>query len=111
MVETTQEQILKQIIVKTDSIGISRVPFKLKEQFIELAKEEFCNDYGLTLRHIWDQFVEYQMFKQQILDGNYKIALIESNSVTAPAPKEGAKGIRLMDGSVRKGVFKREKEE
>lgn len=35
-------------------IHISRVPKKVEEGFKAWAKEEFCSDYGLAFKHLWD---------------------------------------------------------
>lgn len=33
---------------------IARVPQKTKLAFMTWAKEDFCGDYGLSLKHLWD---------------------------------------------------------
>lgn len=52
------EQINKKIkdidgIIPRD-IHINRVPPKTFKRFKELAKEEFCFDYGMTMKHLLD---------------------------------------------------------
>lgn len=95
------EKILKSVITSTDSLGISRIPSQLKADFIALAKEEFCNDYGMLLRHIWDQFVEYQRLKNQILEGEFRVVVCSAEKVEVAK----AEGIKLLNGKIRKGVF------
>lgn len=34
--------------------AISRLPPKTKAQFLELAKEDFCDDFGMTLKFLVD---------------------------------------------------------
>ena len=38
----------------TESIHISRIPKQTKTEFIQLAKEEFCEDYGMCLKFLLD---------------------------------------------------------
>lgn len=96
------QKILESVVHTTDSLGISRVPAQLKADFTALAKEEFCNDYGMTLRHIWDQFIEYQMLKSRIISGEYRVQVIAPEQVT-----EKESGIKLCDGSVKKSMFQK----
>lgn len=37
-------------------LKINRVPENTKREFIELAEQEFCGDYGMTLKFIWEEF-------------------------------------------------------
>jgi len=39
-------------------ISINRMPKQTWERFIELAKSEFCGDYGMTLKALYDSYVE-----------------------------------------------------
>ena len=42
---------------KKTTIAINRIPEKYKTRFMEIAKEEFSNDYGMCLRELirtWD---------------------------------------------------------
>lgn len=50
------EEIRQRIITNRRSmdIHITRVPLPTYESFREWAKEEFCFDYGMALKHLWD---------------------------------------------------------
>ena len=50
------------------SLSISRVPTITKRDFISLANAEFAGDYGLTLKTVFDQFIEYQSMKALFFD-------------------------------------------
>lgn len=61
--ETEQEKIAREKFlahlerVKRTSISIQRIPEQYKTRFMEIAKTEFANDYGLCLRELirtWD---------------------------------------------------------
>jgi hypothetical protein len=50
------------------SLNISRVPSKTKKDFIGLANAEFAGDYGLCLKYVFDQALEYQYMKALFFD-------------------------------------------
>lgn len=41
---------------KERSLHISRVPKITKDAFVLLAEEEFCGDYGMCLKNLFDNF-------------------------------------------------------
>lgn len=52
-----EEKILEKIKENSMGIRISRVPPKTKEAFIFLANEEFCGDFGMTLKWLMDDIL------------------------------------------------------
>ena len=52
MVEEKEEK--KIIDRKHPFIYMDRVPNRTFDAFMKLAKEEFCNDYGMTLKYLVD---------------------------------------------------------
>jgi len=76
---TTLEEVKK--IAKENEmtfIKINRVPLHIKELFSQIAEQEFCNDYGLFLREILVQYLEYQKVKECLLDKEYLNLIINS---------------------------------
>jgi len=57
--------------VGVNSLYISRIPEKTKKEFQEFATAEFCGDYGMLLKHLFD------FYKGAMLSGNeaYDVAL------------------------------------
>lgn len=47
---------------KERKLFISRLPMQVKEEFIKLANEEFCEDYGMAFKHVWDNFKLWKVF-------------------------------------------------
>lgn len=45
---------IRKQIVKSNILVINRIPPKTFDQFKQLADEEFCSDYGMTLKHLID---------------------------------------------------------
>jgi len=38
-------------------IVIARIPVNTKKAFLDFAKQDFCGDYGMTLKHLLDFYV------------------------------------------------------
>ena len=49
------------------SLHISRVPPKTKQEFKDFAGQEFCDDFGMAFKHIWDSYKGVQNFEVQTL--------------------------------------------
>ena len=71
-------------------MNISRIPKDTKEKIIKLAEDEFCNDYGMTLKFLYDFYETRGMFE-------YLLKEIE-NLKQQRQPEE--KKITLLDGRV-----------
>lgn len=41
---------------------MSRVPKKTKDLFLEIAEEDHCGDYGMTLKTILDGYMLFQVY-------------------------------------------------
>ncbi len=89
------KEIAKKVFNNPNSgLSISRLPKKTKEVFINLAEEDFCNDYGMTLKFLLDYYTN----NEEIIK---RIDKLEQ--------KEESKEIKTLDGSVK--VIKEEKNE
>lgn len=56
-IENAQERIaaLREFMLQhKPDLTVYRVPLKTLEQFKQLAKDEFCDDYGMTLKWLMD---------------------------------------------------------
>ena len=47
---------------KEKRLSISRLPKNVKEEFVAFAEEEFCEDYGMCFKYVWDQFKLWKVF-------------------------------------------------
>ena len=56
MTDLTQEarSIRERIFPENPSLNIKRVPANSLKQFLKLSDEEFCSDYGMTLKALLD---------------------------------------------------------
>ena len=84
---------------KEKRLSISRVPKKTKEEFIAFANEEFEEDYGMCLKHVWDSFKMWKLYFENI---DMKLDNI-LNRVSQPN-QETTPGIKMLDGQkIQKG--------
>lgn len=58
-------------------IKISRVPINTKILFKQMAENEYEDDYGMFLKKILDDSIEYARVKECLLDKEYIKLLIE----------------------------------
>lgn len=93
--------------VKTQGIVINRVPKKIRKKFIELANEEFSEDYGVTLHWCIEQALEYQSMKVAFFENiNYKLDNI-LEIVSQNEQKEKDEVIKTLSGKELKGGKKK----
>ena len=92
---------LKQKIHEA-SIGISRVPPQTKKEFTDLAKAEFCDDWGMTL-HFLLQNCKTSMHQELIIQkiNELELRLDQLESPPTDQPKEDKKKeIKLASGRI-----------
>ena len=93
----TDEQI-KGIVLKNKEtrLNISRVPKKTREEFIEFANSEFEEDYGMTLKHVWDNFKMWKIFFENM---DYKLNnILEKVSQIENEKKPEEDSITMLNG-------------
>jgi len=84
---------------------ISRVPKQTKQIFTELADQEFCSDYGMTLRELLNQYLEYQQIKNfffNLAQLQLTIADIQNRLIAIESRNEPVeKVIKTLDGKIK----------
>ena len=93
----TNEQ-MKGIVLKNKEtrLNISRVPKKTREEFIEFANAEFEEDYGMTLKHVWDNFKMWKIFFENM---DYKLNnILEKVSQIENEKKPEEDSITMLNG-------------
>jgi hypothetical protein len=83
--------------VKKNWLVMSRVPPRVKDEFIKYANDEFCGDYGMVLKQVWEQFKEYQFMKSQLF-GNAEVKLNHIISLLENQSEPKSKEIKLLSG-------------
>lgn len=91
----TREDILKQ---KEQKLNISRIPKQTKDEFLQLADYEFCGDYGMTLKYVWDMFKMWRIFFENM---DYKLDEINQKIGNTQNEKSSdTEGKKMMGGNV-----------
>lgn len=85
---------------KETRLSISRVPIRIRENFISLANQEFEGDFGMTLKYLWDKFEDHQLFLNNF---DIKLDHIIQLSKNEQEDEEEDGVIRTMSGRVVKG--------
>ena len=70
----------KKLQENRKSLHIARIPDKTKEDFIALAEQDFCGDYGMTLKWLIDDVLsqDTRMIIASIGDHETRIQALES---------------------------------
>jgi len=94
---------IKDIILreKEKKLFISRIPDNVKKEFIEFAEKEFCGDYGMCFKSIWNNYKEWNYFMR-----NFEIKLDYIISILSKFRSAGLSDenspemdkIKLLDG-------------
>ncbi len=103
-VKNPAHKLLGKLQENRKSLHIARVPDKTKKAFIALAEEDFCGDYGMTLKWLFDDVLsqDTQMAIAKLEDHEERIQRLESTK--QPTGEESDKKFkRMLDGS-KKGV-------
>ena len=84
------------------SLHIARVPEKTKEDFITLADEEFCSDYGMLLKFLMDDMVKRdERIIFSVLDEHEKRILDLESNLKEQAPSAPNEGRKMLNGDTR----------
>ena len=112
MTDNPTKRLIERIRENKMSLKISRIPDKTKEEFIALANEEFCGDYGMAFKEVFSYYLEHHAIKAlffQNIDSklNYILEILSQTEQKEEKPK--TKSIRLVNGKrieVKKEVSK-----
>ena len=100
---------IKEIVLKDREtrLNISRVPKKIRKEFIEFAEEEFEGDYGMLLKELWEKYKDYSMIQQTFdVKLNYIIQLLENEKKSNEeevGPIKALSGKELTGGGKKHG--------
>ena len=92
-----------QTRIKRKGIIISRMPSWAKDAFIERAKLEFADDYGMCLASMIRESNEYLLLKQKFFNNQMDVQLILNNKPQEVEPEKDGE-IKAGNGRIiRKG--------
>lgn len=81
-----------------ESLRISRVPPKTKKKFMKLSDDEFCGDYGMTLKFLMDGIVDNNQAEmiEKINELESRIYTLENK----PKEEDEGKQIKTLGGKI-----------
>jgi hypothetical protein len=85
--------------VRADGIVMSRVPKRVRDNFLKLAEDEFAGDYGMTLVHLWNTFELWNTF---MVNWDFKLNHIIGilDTISSINSSNSLKKIKMMDGKI-----------
>lgn len=92
--ENKDAEFIKEVMRK-DRLSIARISPEVKQEFVQYAKEQYCDDYGAAFQAIWNYFKHDQkdmMVLDRLIDLRYRVDKLEANQ---PSTK---KTIKMLDG-------------
>ncbi len=90
----------KKLQENRKSLHIARIPDKTKEAFIALAEDEFCGDYGMTLKWLIDDIPsqDTRMIIAKLEEQEARLQALESATHSSEeVPNDNTK--KMLDGS------------
>ena len=90
----------KRLQENRKSLHIARIPDKTKKAFMALAEEEFCGDYGMTLKWIMDDIPsqDTRMIIAKLEEQEARLQALESATHSSEeVPNDNTK--KMLDGS------------
>lgn len=88
--------------IRSKGIVMSRVPTETRDAFVALAEKEFCGDYGLTLKAIYEGYAMWRLFFENT---NFKLDYISEkvDSITdlvgnLQKKEEKPEGTKMLGG-------------
>lgn len=93
MEQTEQlEKLDQKLRENSESLHFARVPIRIKREFRDWATEEFCGDYGLAFKHLWEGRLDFVTISEEIGNIHARLAKLES------APQREQPKVRRMVG-------------
>lgn len=98
-------KILGKLKENHERLSISRLPAKTKSSFIDLANEDFCGDYGMTLKWLMDDLItpDAKLMMEKVSELESRIRVLEDGT---PSEVQEEKGPRMCDGSLKRRLKK-----
>jgi hypothetical protein len=95
MEENIGEIVLRK--TRADGLIMSRVPKRIRDNFIKLSEDEFAGDYGMALAFLWNNFELWTNFMQNWdIKLNYIINKLENKTNNQPAAKKMLSGKEII---------------
>ncbi len=101
-VQNPAHKLLGKLQENRKSLHIARIPDKTKEAFMALADEEFCGDYGMTLKWLIDDIPsqDTRMIIAKLEETEARLQALESATHSnVEEPDENSR--KMLDGKTK----------
>lgn len=93
------EEIRERIVNKPDLV-INRVPSNVLNEFKVYAEADFCGDYGMALKYVWDYFKGALLLGQDVIEARLnaleqEIMFLKENLTKKEEPQKKQERIAL----------------
>ena len=97
--------ILNKLQANKDSLHITRIPKKTREEFVTWANEEFCGDFGFALKALWDDMpkADIRVVMDIVKNLEERITNLELANTQKPEAVDDEGTITMCDGRKIKG--------
>lgn len=91
------KKIAEQLKDNQYSLRINRLPKKTKESFKKLAEEEFCSDFGFTLKWLMEGLIDKDMVEcyEKISELEQRLVVLENKKPEEEKPVTMLSGRRI----------------
>lgn len=91
----------KRLKENRKSLTISRIPEKTKAEFMAIAEEDFCGDYGMALKWLVDDMIskDMRLILEKLEEVELRLAVLENKPVQQTEENSGKK---MLDGRARR---------
>ena len=89
------KKLRERLMTNSPVLTMNRVPKETVENFKKLANEQFCDDYGMTLKWIMDRWMLLEELIQSALFSNI---LAEHSSRISQLENKDSKVIKTLSG-------------
>jgi len=103
-INNPSQLLVKRLQENRKSLHITRIPDKTREAFIALAEEEFCGDFGMTIKWLIDDIPsqDTRMIIAKLEEQEARLQSLETSVHLKEESSDNKKGIKMLDGSSKK---------
>jgi len=103
-IKELQDLVSKLKKQREQGLIISRIPPKTKEAFLQLATDEFCGDYGMTLKWLMDDLISGDLKEviAKITEMDNRLRVMEAKQVAGESQEEKKNIKKMCSGKERR---------
>lgn len=99
-----QEKIVRKLSENREMLHIKRIPLNTKREFMRFAEEEFCDDWGMALKWLWDFYKgsipnNNEQINQKLRELEDKVNALYEVIITAEQKPEKPQKKKMLGGN------------